>query len=94
MQRVQATSITSNVIFVGDYNADGSYFDEDLWPTLFDAESAGGGILADTFVQVVEDWVDMEQVWAHVYDELKINSEEHPVLLTEAPLNPRRNREK
>jgi hypothetical protein len=58
MQRVQATSITSNVIFVGDYNADGSYFDEDLWPTLFDAESAGGGILADTFVQVVENLVD------------------------------------
>eukprot|EP01068_Selenidium_serpulae_P009602 Selendium_serpulae@DN5272_c0_g2_i1.p1 len=43
---------------------------------------------------MVEDWIDMEHVWSHVYSEMKINSEEHPVLLTEAPLNPRRNREK
>lgn len=36
----------------------------------------------------------MEKIWQHLYsDELKILSEEHPVLLTEAPLNPRRNRE-
>lgn len=43
---------------------------------------------------VVRDWADMETVWYHVYAELKINSEEHPILLTEAPLNPRKNREK
>eukprot|EP01071_Lankesteria_metandrocarpae_P000237 Lankesteria_metandrocarpae@DN10375_c0_g1_i1.p1 len=43
---------------------------------------------------IVEDWNDIETLWANVYSELKINSEEHPVLLTEAPLNPRRNREK
>ncbi|KAJ1550077.1 Actin-2, partial [Cladochytrium tenue] len=43
---------------------------------------------------VVTDWDDMEKIWQHVYsDELKILSEEHPVLLTEAPLNPRQNRE-
>lgn len=43
---------------------------------------------------VVTDWEDMERIWSHMYtDELKTLSEEHPVLLTEAPLNPRRNRE-
>lgn len=43
---------------------------------------------------VVTDWDDMERIWSHVYtDDLRILSEEHPVLLTEAPLNPRANRE-
>ncbi|KAG5457955.1 MAG: actin-domain-containing protein [Olpidium bornovanus] len=43
---------------------------------------------------VVTDWDDMERIWQHVYsEELKTLSEEHPVLLTEAPLNPRSNRE-
>lgn len=42
------------------------------------------------------DWNDMERIWQYVYsnDQLQTFSEEHPVLLTEAPLNPRRNREK
>jgi centractin len=43
---------------------------------------------------IVTNWDDMERIWQHVYtDELKILSEEHPVLLTEAPLNPRANRD-
>ena len=38
----------------------------------------------------------MERIWQYIYskDQLQTFSEEHPVLLTEAPLNPRRNREK
>jgi len=45
---------------------------------------------------IVTDWNDMERVWQYIYskDQLSTFSEEHPVLLTEAPLNPRRNREK
>ncbi|KAG6462127.1 alpha-centractin [Manduca sexta] len=45
---------------------------------------------------IVTDWNDMEKVWNYIYskDQLSTFSEEHPVLLTEAPLNPRRNREK
>jgi centractin len=43
---------------------------------------------------VVNNWNDMEHIWTHLYSELKIQAEEHPVLLTEAPINPRKNREK
>ncbi|CEH13717.1 Actin and related proteins [Ceraceosorus bombacis] len=43
---------------------------------------------------IVTDWDDMERIWHHVYtNELGTLSEEHPVLLTEAPLNPRSNRD-
>lgn len=43
---------------------------------------------------VVTDWDDMEKIWTYVYEqELKTLSEEHPVLLTEPPLNPRDNRD-
>ncbi|KJP89217.1 hypothetical protein AK88_01095 [Plasmodium fragile] len=43
---------------------------------------------------IIENWNDMENIWIHVYNSMKINSEEHPVLLTEAPLNPQKNKEK
>ncbi|WFD43942.1 centractin- actin- protein of the dynactin complex [Malassezia psittaci] len=43
---------------------------------------------------IVTDWADMERIWGYIYtEELKTLSEEHPVLLTEAPNNPRANRE-
>ncbi|KDN34560.1 Actin-2, partial [Rhizoctonia solani AG-8 WAC10335] len=43
---------------------------------------------------IVTDWDDMERIWSWVYtEELGTLSEEHPVLLTEAPLNPRANRD-
>lgn len=36
----------------------------------------------------------MEHLWRHVFDELKVSPKEHPVLITEAPLNPYLNRVK
>ncbi|MFQ6619109.1 hypothetical protein Gotur_000598 [Gossypium turneri] len=45
--------------------------------------------------EIVRDWEAMERFWEHAFDnELRVNIDEHPVLLTEAPLNPRNNREK
>lgn len=41
-------------------------------------------------------WDAMERLWEHVYAKNNLNApiDEHPVLLTEAPLNPRTNRDK
>lgn len=44
---------------------------------------------------IVTQWEDMTRVWKHTFEsELKIRPSEHPVLLTDQPLNPRVNREK
>lgn len=43
----------------------------------------------------VVNWSDMTKVWQLCYsDHLKVSADDHPVLITEAPLNPRRNRDK
>ena len=62
-----------------------------------DAQSRRG-ILTITYPLehgVVTNWDFMEKVWHHTfYNELRINPEEHPVMLTEAPMNPKANRER
>ncbi|KAL1283702.1 Alpha-centractin [Trichinella pseudospiralis] len=45
---------------------------------------------------IVQNWNDMELIWQHLYskDQLQTFPEEHPVLLTEPPMNPSKNRER
>lgn len=45
---------------------------------------------------IVNDWNEMERVWQYIYSKEQLHAvpDDHPVLLTEAPLNPRKNRER
>ncbi|OMJ68374.1 hypothetical protein SteCoe_6443 [Stentor coeruleus] len=43
---------------------------------------------------IIENWADMENIWRYIYNQLGTMPQDHPVLLTEAPLNPYQNRER
>ena len=44
---------------------------------------------------VIKNWEDMEKIWKYTFmNELKVSPDQHPILLTEPSLNPRKNREK
>ncbi|XP_063961764.1 actin, muscle-like [Lytechinus pictus] len=43
---------------------------------------------------IVTHWEDMEEIWRHIFsNQLQVQPDNHPVLLTECPLNPKANRE-
>ncbi|XP_078398565.1 uncharacterized protein LOC144680902 isoform X5 [Cetorhinus maximus] len=44
---------------------------------------------------IVTNWDEIEKIWHHTfYHQLRVDPEEHPVLLTEAAMNPHQNRER
>jgi actin, other eukaryote len=44
---------------------------------------------------IITNWEEMENIWNHTFkNELKVESNENPLLLTEVPFNPKPNREK
>ncbi|XP_034017562.1 uncharacterized protein LOC117502613 isoform X3 [Thalassophryne amazonica] len=43
---------------------------------------------------IIQNWDDMEKIWHHTFQQLRVNPEDHPVLLTEAAMNPVAKRER
>nr|XP_040015806.1 uncharacterized protein LOC120807635 isoform X2 [Gasterosteus aculeatus aculeatus] len=43
---------------------------------------------------IIRSWDDMEKIWHHTFQQLSVDPDDHPVLLTEAAMNPSQNRER
>lgn len=71
---------------------------EDVECYVGDDAQAKRGILKITYPVehgVVQDWEDMEKIWHHTFfNRLRVDPHEHAVLLTEAAMNPKVNRER
>lgn len=81
---------------VGKSNAPGSgKRDFYIGDAVLSERSQIGAITLPIVRGIVADWEAMEKVWYHMfYNELRRAPEEHPILLTESPMNPKANREK
>ncbi|XP_013120046.1 uncharacterized protein LOC100698705 isoform X1 [Oreochromis niloticus] len=42
---------------------------------------------------IIHNWDEMEKIWHHTFQQLRVEPEDHPVLLTEAAMNPLKNRQ-
>lgn len=43
---------------------------------------------------IVTNWSDMEKIWRYTFAKMLVKPEEHTMMITEAPMNPRKNRVK
>jgi len=43
---------------------------------------------------IIENFTDMELIWEHTFETLRVDTSRHPVLLTEPPYNPKPSRER
>ncbi|CAN9507602.1 unnamed protein product [Ophioblennius macclurei] len=43
---------------------------------------------------IIRCWDDMEKIWHHTFQQLRVDPEDHPVMLTEAAMNPLENRQR
>ncbi|XP_052076647.1 actin-3-like [Mytilus californianus] len=44
---------------------------------------------------IITNWDDMEKIWQHCFDdELRVDPAEHPIIMTEPPLNPKTQKER
>nr|XP_046228181.1 uncharacterized protein LOC124050094 [Scatophagus argus] len=43
---------------------------------------------------IIRNWDEMEKIWHHTFQQLRVDPEDHPVLLTEAAMNPLENRQR
>lgn len=44
--------------------------------------------------RMITDLENMEKIWTYIFKEISVKTKDHPILLTEGPLNPINNREK
>lgn len=61
------------------------------------AALAKRGLLALSFPiknGVVQNWDHLQKMWTSMYHDFEVDARDHPVLVTQPPLNPRANREK
>ncbi|KAF9054745.1 actin family [Panaeolus papilionaceus] len=69
-----------------------------IWSFVGDDAQTRGDILTLKYPVergYVKDWDAMERVWNHaIHNQLRASMDQHPLLLTETPLNPKASREK
>ncbi|CAK9441740.1 uncharacterized protein LODBEIA_P56080 [Lodderomyces beijingensis] len=94
----RATTTSSSSITTRTTASVAGSFSSDSDVFLGDAAQNNRGLLRLNYPiehGIVNKWSDMELLWEHMFtQDLKVHAEEHPLLITEAPLNPRSNRDK